>query len=391
MAWLKARLAPLVGAPAAARLAGGVVHGLAALPRVAGRTSGRRCSCSRTCTGPTTALLSFLEHLADWSQGVPLLVLCTARPELYEQHPAWAAGLRNATTINLAPLTDEETARLIASLLERAVLPAETQRALLERAGGNPLYAEEFVRLLADRASSPAVDGGAGLGAGADRRPPGHALGRAQEPAPGRGGGRARCSGRARWPRWAAATRARSSRRCTSWPARSSCARSHELDGGRGRVRLLACCWSGTSATAQIPRAARAARHRAAAAWIERQAGERVEDLADVLAHHYLSALELTRAAGQTEQATELEASAIRYLTLAGERALGARRRPRRAEPRPGARARSGRPSRAGVAARALGAGRAAAGPPPGREGRARGGARPLPRAGRKRSRAGEC
>ena len=97
------------------------------------------------------ALLAFLEHLADWSQGVPLLVLCTARPELYEQPPDWAAGLRNATTINLAPLTDEETARLIAALLERAVLPAETQRALLERAGGNPLYAEEFVRLLADR------------------------------------------------------------------------------------------------------------------------------------------------------------------------------------------------------------------------------------------------
>ena len=39
----------------------------------------------------------------------------------------------------------------------------------------------------------------------------------------------------------------------------------------------------------QIPRAARAARHRAAAAWIERKAGERVEDLADVLAYHYLS------------------------------------------------------------------------------------------------------
>ena len=31
------------------------------------------------------ALLAFLEHLAEWSQGVPLLILCTARPELYEQ------------------------------------------------------------------------------------------------------------------------------------------------------------------------------------------------------------------------------------------------------------------------------------------------------------------
>ena len=38
------------------------------------------------------ALLSFLEHLADWAEGVPLLLLCTARPELYEQRPTWAAG-----------------------------------------------------------------------------------------------------------------------------------------------------------------------------------------------------------------------------------------------------------------------------------------------------------
>jgi tetratricopeptide (TPR) repeat protein len=72
----------------------------------------------------------------------------------------------------------------------------------------------------------------------------------------------------------------------------------------------------------QIPRAARAARHRAAASWLERQAGERAEGLADVLAHHYLSALELVGAAGEADQAQELEANAIRYLALAGERAL---------------------------------------------------------------------
>src|SRR5205823_5350317 len=73
---------------------------------------------------------------------------------------------------------------------------------------------------------------------------------------------------------------------------------------------------------AQIPRASRVTRHRAAAAWIERKAGERVEDMADVLADHYLTALELTRAAGQAGKTEELEASARRYLALAGERAL---------------------------------------------------------------------
>jgi predicted ATPase len=148
--WLKARLAPLVGA------------GGEPASQEESFTAWRRCLESWAEARETIlviedlhwadeALLSFLEHLADWSQGVPLLVLCTSRPELYEHHPSWAAGLRNATTINLAPLTDEETARLIATLLERAVLPAETQQALLERAGGNPLYAEEFVRLLTDR------------------------------------------------------------------------------------------------------------------------------------------------------------------------------------------------------------------------------------------------
>src|SRR5439155_368252 len=63
-------------------------------------------------------------------------------------------------------------------------------------------------------------------------------------------------------------------------------------------------------AYSQIPRAERARRHRSAAAWIERKAGERVEDLAELLAHHYLQALELAGAAGDTEQAEDLAAPA---------------------------------------------------------------------------------
>ena len=73
----------------------------------------------------------------------------------------------------------------------------------------------------------------------------------------------------------------------------------------------------------QLPRASRAARHLAAAAWIESKVPERVEDLADVLAYHYATALELARATGDPEQAAELEAPALRFLGLAGERALG--------------------------------------------------------------------
>ena len=130
---------------------------------------------------------------------------------------------------------------------------------------------------------------------------------------------------------------------------------------------------------AQIPRAARAARHRAAAAWLERQAGERAEDLADVLAYHYLSALELVGAAGQAEEAEELEANAIRYLALAGERALPLDvERAEASLAKALALAPAGHPERASLLERWAQAAQQQR-PAPGDTSRARGGARPLP------------
>ena len=73
----------------------------------------------------------------------------------------------------------------------------------------------------------------------------------------------------------------------------------------------------------QLPRASRASRHVAAAGWIESKAPDRVEDLADVLAYHYTDSTRPRPAPGNTDQAAELHAPALRFLTLAGERALG--------------------------------------------------------------------
>ena len=319
-AWLKARLAPLVGAggePASQ------AEAFNAWRRVLETwAEGRETVLVfEDLHWGDEALLSFLEHLADWSEGVPLLLLCTARPELYEQHPGFGANARNTQRINLPPLTDEETARLVASLLERAVLPAEAQQALLERAGGNPLYAEEFVRLLTDR----------GAPAGAEEVPDSvQALiaARLDTLSPDRKSllQDAAVLGKVFWAGALAEMGGREleeveqalhelSRKELVRPARtSSMAGEHEYAFWHVLVRDV--CYG------QIPRAARATRHQAAAAWIERKAGERVEDLADVLAHHYLAALELVRAAGQSEATHELQTAAVRYLALAGERAL---------------------------------------------------------------------
>ena len=116
-------------------------------------------------------------------------------------------------------------------------------------------------------------------------------------------------------------------------------------------------------AYSQIPRAQRSRRHRAAAEWIERKAGERVEDLAEVLAHHYLQALELAEAAGDTAQAESSRASPAlpcpcwRAGAWAGHRAG-------RGAARPGARAHIARRSRAARAPRSLGGRRLPVRPP---------------------------
>jgi len=95
-------------------------------------------------------LLDFVDYLAGWAGEVALLVVGTARPELLARRPGWAGGKPNALTLSLTPLSDEDTARLIGSLIGRPVLDAGQQAVLLAHAGGNPLYAEQYAQMLAD-------------------------------------------------------------------------------------------------------------------------------------------------------------------------------------------------------------------------------------------------
>src|SRR6185437_12130517 len=95
-------------------------------------------------------LLDFVDHLADWATTVPLLIVGTARPELLDRRPSWGGGKRNAFTLSIGALSNEETAVLLQRLLDRPVLDADAQQAVLQRAEGNPLYAEEYARMLAE-------------------------------------------------------------------------------------------------------------------------------------------------------------------------------------------------------------------------------------------------
>lgn len=95
-------------------------------------------------------ILEIVEQLADMLEDAPLLLLCVARPQLLEVHPTWGAGRANAATITLDALTRDETKTLIARLLDVDDLPDDLRARVVERSEGNPLFCEEFIRMLID-------------------------------------------------------------------------------------------------------------------------------------------------------------------------------------------------------------------------------------------------
>ncbi len=327
--WLSAQLGPLVGA------GGDVQSG----DRSEAFTAWRRFLEDMAAVQPLimviedlhwadAALVEFLEDLLVWSADAPIMVICTTRPELYEAHPAWGGGQRNSTTMSLSPLSDEHIAKLLSTLLEQTVLPVETQRTLLERAGGVPLYAEEFVRMLNDRGM---LHGHAQLDEASQESIPVpetvQALISSRLDLLSEEESRviedASVVGKVFWEGALTATsgsrevRAALRRLVTrEWirPVRSS-----SVEGEQEYAFWHAL--TRDVAYGRIPRAARARKHQTVAEWIESSAGERASDHAELLAHHYVSALEIAQAAGERD--TEgLQEQATRTLIMAGDRAM---------------------------------------------------------------------
>ena len=90
-------------------------------------------------------LLDLLDHVVDLSRGVPILLLCTARPELIEDRPAWGGGKLNATTVLLEPLPAEECELLLSQLGDG--LSADARARVISASEGNPLFLEEMAAL----------------------------------------------------------------------------------------------------------------------------------------------------------------------------------------------------------------------------------------------------
>jgi class 3 adenylate cyclase/tetratricopeptide (TPR) repeat protein len=338
--WLRARLAPLLGIAGPDAVKAERAELFAAWRRFVEAIAASRplVLVVEDLHWADQAMLEFLEHLVERSADLPLLIVATARPELLERQPGWGGGNPASTRIPLGALTDLETARLLAGLVGRSVLPVGVQALLLERAAGNPLYAEEFARLLADHglvlegevAAAPDIpvpETVHGLiAARLDALTPevralvqdAAVIGRVFWPgavaamdgsgpgaAGGGGDGGAVQAGLAELERKQLVQRART----------SSVQHQDEYVFWHALVRDVAY--------AQIPRVGRARRHQAVAEWVEAVAGERVGDLAEVVAHHYGQALAYARAAREPQtRIDQLVEPTRRFLILAGDRTI---------------------------------------------------------------------
>ncbi|MEU4393421.1 AAA family ATPase [Kribbella sp. NPDC023855] len=323
-AWLRARVRPLVGAD--------VDGAPAAVAQEESFAAWRQLLESFAETSPAVlvledlhwardALLAFVDHLAEWVSELPLLVVITARPELLERGPRWTRGLQNAWMIGLSPLSGSETDQLISELLVGEQLPPQTKADLVDRADGNPLYAEELARMVNETGTScktSELPSGITsiIAARLDTLDHDRKVLLAD----------AAVIGRVFWAEAVAALAGRDPAdvvQALQELARKELVRPVRQSSLQGRREYT--FWHALTrdvAYNQVPRAERARRHIAAADWMESQCSARQGDTTNVIAHHLGTALTLARAVGDEETEQQLAPRARRSLRQAAEQAM---------------------------------------------------------------------
>jgi class 3 adenylate cyclase/predicted ATPase len=101
-------------------------------------------------------LLDLLEYLAGWTHNAPVLLLCLARPDLFEERQGWLSA-PNATELVLGPLTDAELEQLLDEIAQEWPLDDAARARIAEAAEGNPLYVEQMAAMLAEGGSVEAI------------------------------------------------------------------------------------------------------------------------------------------------------------------------------------------------------------------------------------------
>jgi len=277
-------------------------------------------------------LLDFIDHLADWAQG-PILILALARAELLERRPGWGGGKRNYSAIYLEPLTRKETEAMVEDLLSTR-LPDELTQVVVDRSDGNPLFVEEIIRMFVDRGVIRAEAARwdvvrpveqvevprsiqALIAARLDSLPSEEKAIVQDAAVVGRAfwlGAVQRLSGRSQREAQEALNRLRLKGLVVT---REPPTFSGELEFAFRHALIRDVAYE------SLPKSLRADRHVEVAGWAEEQAGERREEIAELLATHYLQALRFLDELGEiNDRRDNVERKGFRWAKAAADRAL---------------------------------------------------------------------
>src|SRR4029077_12864525 len=243
-------------------------------------------------------LVAMMERLLARSTG-PVLLVTTARPELRKAHPEFGEAGEGVAVLALRALTAQQSSTLLDEILEGSALPDTLRRALLERDDGSPLFLEEVLRRLIDggmlvrRGTGWQVAGTlptalpdtvlAVLGARIDALPPAQKRALQEAAVIGRVFWEAPVRQATADPDVTSSLLALEAKGLVSVHPTSGIAGELEFIFKHALVRDVAY--------ASLPRIRRARAHAEVARWLEQIAGDRLEEQAELIAHHYRTAI----------------------------------------------------------------------------------------------------
>jgi class 3 adenylate cyclase/tetratricopeptide (TPR) repeat protein len=279
------------------------------------------------------ALLDLIEHITERSTGAPILLLCTARPELLDERAVWG-GIRDATSVLLERLSGDECGQMIANLLGKTEGSPEATRRITEAAEGNPLFVEQMVAMLIDDGLLR-KDAERWVVAGDLATVPlpatitGLLEARLDRLSPDERAVIERASVEGRVFHWGSVTLLSSdlppddvSRHLRALVRRDLIGPDEAVFGGSEAFRFRHALIR-DAAYERMPKETRAELHERHARWLEEVAGEHAVDFEEVLAYHLEQAYRLRSELGPIEErGRALAAEAARRLASGGRRAV---------------------------------------------------------------------
>ena len=95
--------------------------------------------------------LDALNHLALALSNQPLMIITTARPQLFKRRPLWGEGQPFHSLLELLPLSKWDSRRLLAQILQKLdQVPDNLRNLVVGGAEGNPFFIEELIKMLID-------------------------------------------------------------------------------------------------------------------------------------------------------------------------------------------------------------------------------------------------